>query len=202
MGQPQGQADTAHPPHSVENGGHTSLDPWSQLLSLADTRAGHPARIHRLRAFLCSEKVQRPLLNVPLGTGGQRSARCRSGSSSLLAAAAFLLQEQVQPLPASSGPGRALLRVSWVQRHISKHVWPGTDTAAKSHPECREHPLQHVSPGRAADAERLGQAEENHLSGIRGFNQHSCALHSPCCCWPHPPQKQSAGLGWAEAVCR
>lgn len=48
MGQPQGQANTAHPPHSVENGGHSSLACWSQLLSSGDTRAGHPARIHRI----------------------------------------------------------------------------------------------------------------------------------------------------------
>lgn len=48
MGQPQGQADAAHPPRSVENRGHSSLACWSQVLSLAETRAGHPARTHSL----------------------------------------------------------------------------------------------------------------------------------------------------------
>lgn len=46
--QPQPQADLSHPPHSAEKGEHNSLDRWLQLLSLADMRARHSARIHNL----------------------------------------------------------------------------------------------------------------------------------------------------------
>lgn len=52
-------------------------------------------------------------------------------------------------------------------RDASVNIWPGTGTVAKS-PQNAKHPLQHVSVslGRVADAKRLGQAEENHLSSV------------------------------------
>lgn len=48
LGQPEAQANISHLPNSVEKGGCNSLDHWLQLLSVADVRAGHSARIHSL----------------------------------------------------------------------------------------------------------------------------------------------------------
>lgn len=125
-------------------------------------------------------KMQHPPLNVPPSAGSHGSAGRQGGSSPLPAATAFVLREreQVQSLPTCPDLAGTLLCVRWVQGHLGSHVWPGTGMAAKS-PWSTEHPLQHVLPGRAADAERLAQDEENHLSGVRGFNQRSRALHSP-----------------------
>lgn len=107
------------------------------------------------------------------------SAGCRGGSSPLPPAAAFLRQEGVWSLPACLDPGKGAAAGAPGAEMAQESRLARDGHSSKVTVECREHPLRHVSPGHAADAESLVQAGENHRSSIGDFNQRSPASRSP-----------------------